>query len=210
MKILDQLDAFFAKQKEEEQKVFFILPLIVIGFIVYYFILPITTEILDESLRKNQELHSKINKKEMGINNFKNSIVRINNQRRILKIKIKKLSKVEVIMQNLLKKVQFLIFDLNRWAEIYNTIPTYVKNSNLLLLKLDNTLFLDDKNSNQNNNNQLVKLKMQIKIDVVGNFKNVVKFMNNFESRKDFVKIEFLKTDGMMNYLVINIYGAEL
>jgi hypothetical protein len=209
MKILDQLDTLFTTQKETEQQLFFILPLIIIGFIVYYFIFPITTDMLNKSLNKNQQLHRKINSKEMSIIRLKNSIARINKEGRILKVKIKELKKVEIVMNNLLKKVRYLIFNLKRWAEIYNTIPKYVKNSNLFLLKLDNVLFSNDK-KNSDKNNKIVNLKMQIKLDVIGNFKNVVKLMNNFESRKDFVKIESLKIDGVTNHLVINIYGTEL
>jgi hypothetical protein len=207
MKILDQLDTFFESQKETEQKVFFILPLIIIGFIVYYFIFPVTSDMLNNSINKNRKLNNDINTKKVSIMNVKNSIIKIKAKRRIVKLKIKKLKKIEIVMNNLLNQVKFLIFNLNRWADIYNTIPNYLKNSNLVLLKLDNVLSLDDKKTN---NNDIVNLKMQITLDVIGNFKNVVKLMNNFESRKDFVKIKSLKTDGLITHLVINIYGAEL
>jgi hypothetical protein len=207
MKILDQLDTFFESQKETEQKVFFILPLIIIGFIVYYFIFPVTSDMLNNSINKNRKLNNDINTKKVSIMNVKNSIIKIKAKRRIVKLKIKKLKKIEIVMNNLLNQVKFLIFNLNRWADIYNTIPKYLKNSNLVLLKLDNVLSLDDKKTN---NNDIVNLKMQITLDVIGNFKNVVKLMNNFESRKDFVKIKSLKTDGLITHLVINIYGAEL
>jgi hypothetical protein len=206
MKILDKLDAFFDSQKETEQKLTFFFPILIIGFIVYYFIFPITNDMFNNALHKNRQLNKVINSKQIHITRLKNSIINITKKRRILKIKIKKLEQTEIVMKKLLNKVKFLIFDLKRWAEIYNKIPKYVKDSNLLLLKLDNILFLNNKTTN----NQLVNLKMQISLQVIGNFKNVVKLMNSFEARKDFVKIKSLKTDGEMNYLTIDIYGAEL
>jgi hypothetical protein len=206
MKILDKLDAFFDSQKETEQKLTFFFPILIIGFIVYYFIFPITNDMFNNALHKNRQLNKAINSKQIHITRLKNSIINITKKRRILKIKIKKLEQTEIVMKKLLNKVKFLIFDLKRWAEIYNKIPKYVKDSNLLLLKLDNILFLNNKKTN----NQLVNLKMQISLQVIGNFKNVVKLMNSFEARKDFVKIKSLKTDGKINYLTIDIYGAEL
>ena len=206
MKILDQLDTFFATQKETEQKLTFLLPLIIIIFIVYYFIFPITDSMFNTSLNKNKQLNNSINSKKESIVRIRNSLIKIKKNERELKIKIKELIKTETIMHTLINKVKFLIFNLDRWAEIYNTIPKYVKNSNLLLLKLDNNLFLTDKK----NNDKLVNLKMQITLEVAGSFPNVVKFINTFEARKDLVRIVSLKTDGMITSVTINIYGAQL
>jgi len=206
MKILDQLDTFFATQKETEQKLTFLLPLIIIIFIVYYFIFPVTNNMFNTSLNKNKQLNNSINSKKESIVRIRNSLIKIKKNERELKIKIKELIKTETIMHTLINKVKFLIFNLDRWAEIYNTIPKYVKNSNLLLLKLDNNLFLTDKK----NNDKLVNLKMQITLEVAGSFPNVVKFINTFEARKDLVRIVSLKTDGMITSVTINIYGAQL
>lgn len=202
--ILDKLDKFFEAQKENEQKLFFLLPLIVIGFIVYYFVYPITDDMLSDSLNKNRNLINQINSKNSNILRVKNSIVRLKNAKHKLIIENKKLTVIQTKMQSLINRVKFLIFDLNRWANIYNTIPKYVKNNNLLLLKLDNKLFLDNKDT------KLITLKMQITVTVVGNFKNAVKLINSFEARKNFVKIISFKTDGVISSITINIYGAKL
>jgi cell division protein FtsL len=207
MKILDKLDKFFESQKESEQKIIFLLTAVIMFFIGYYFLYPNTDEMFDNIRQKNLKLNNEIYSKQQETMRIKNAIIKISKEKKDLERKIKELSKSEIIMKNLLEKVKFLIFNLNRWAEIYNTIPKYVSNSNLLLLKLDNELFLDDKSKKDN---KLVNLKMQLKLKVIGDFRNIVKLINIFESRKDLVKVVYLKTDGVVTFIVVNIYGAEL
>jgi len=201
--ILDKLDQFFETQKENEQKLFFVLPILLFGFIVYYFIYPVTDKILSDTLNHNKQLISQINTQQSNILKTKNLIVGVKRATNKLEIEEKELLKTKAIMEALKNRVKFLIFNLNRWAKIYNTIPNYVKNNNLLLLKLDNNLFLDKSDN-------LVSLKMQITLNVKGNFVDVLKLIHTFEARKDLVKVVSFTTDGVTSFITINIYGAQL
>jgi hypothetical protein len=205
-KRLEKLDNFLELQKENEQKVILLLPFILIPFLVYYFIFPITDNLQNDVSMENNQINNKINDKRNQIFQKTAKINLLNAKYIQIESKLKKAKQTEFVMRNLMEEVKFLIFDFNRWSNIYNSIPKYIKNNNLLLLKLDNELFLN-KITNKKN---LVNLKMSISLDVIGDFKNVVKLIHEFEEKKYIVKVESFKTNGIKSYIKINIYGAEL
>jgi hypothetical protein len=205
-KKLEQLDDFLNSQKENEQKAILFLPVILISFLVYYFVFPITNNLENEVSMENNQINNKINNKKNQIFKKTSQINMLNAKYIDIEKKLKKAEQAEFVMKNLMEEVKFLIFDFNRWSKIYNSIPKYIKDNNLLLLKLNNELFLNK----ITNKNKLVNLKMRISLDVIGDFKNVIKFIHEFEEKKYIVKIESFRTDGIKSSIKIDIYGAEL
>jgi len=205
-KKLAQLDDFLDSQKENEQKVILLLPFILIFFLVYYFVFPITDQLQNDVSIQSNQINTQRNNKQNQILKKTAQINRLNSKYLQLDSKLRKVKHTEFVMKNLMKQVKFLIFDFNRWATIYNSIPQYIKNNNLLLLKLDNELFLNEITKKSN----LVNLKMSITLDVIGDFKNVIKLINEFETKKYIVKVESFQTDGIKSSIKVNIYGAEL
>lgn len=229
LKFLDDIDEFFETQDENTQKIILILPLLVIGFLIFYFVFPMTDEMLKNSQNKNQSIKQNIKKNNDDILKYQRAIVSLNKDSKRFEQQIKVLLKTEKKMNILLDRIKFVIFNLDKWAKIYNTIPEYIKENNLVLLKLDNKVFMNNKilehkkndnKNNKNNNkknkkekkgndNKLVSLKMEITLKVAGDFKNVVRLINNFEARKDLVKITSFKTDGIISEITISIYGTK-
>ena len=205
-KKLAQLDDFLESQKENEQKVILLLPIILIFFLVYYFVFPITDQLQQNVSIKSKQINNQINNKQSQILKMNAQIRRLNNKYLQLDINLRKAKHAEFVMKNLMNQVKFLIFDFNRWAQIYNSIPKYIKNNNLLLLKLNNELFLNEITKKNN----LVNLKMSITLDVIGDFKNIIKLINEFETKKYIIKIDSFKTNGIKSHIKVNIYGAEL
>ena len=205
-KKLEELDNFLESQNDAEQKIIFLLPILIIGFVIYYFIFPITDELVTKTENENYQLKLQLNTKNNQIIQTINKMNRLNIDDSKLNIKINQLKKTEIIVKNLMDQVRFLIFNFNKWAKIYNSIPEYLKDNNLLLLKLDNELFLNEITKTK----KLVNLKMRINLEVLGDFKNVIKLINTFEAKKMIVKVEKFKTDGIKSNITIDIYGAEL
>jgi len=209
--ILNQLDEFFYKQKESERSVFFLLPFLLAGFLSYYFVYPVTDESLKNAENKKQILDNKIQTKKQ-----KNMGLEVSNKKIPISIKkitnaVKNMQNIQSRLSDLLNQIRFVVFDLNKWADIYNKIPQYVKQNNLMILKLDNQLFLEDIDKKKKTEvKNLVKLKMQVVIEVAGNFPDVVQFIRTFEGQRELVKIEKLETDGDVSKVTINIYGAEI
>ena len=205
-KKLEELDNFLESQNDAEQKIIFFLPILIIGFIMYYFIFPITDELVTKVENENYQLKLQLNTKNNQIMKTINTMNKLNIDDSTLTMKVNQLKKTEIIVKNLMEQVKFLIFNFNKWAKIYNSIPEYLKDNNLLLLKLDNELFLNEITKTK----KLVNLKMRINLEVLGDFKNVIKLINIFEAKKMIVKIEKFKTDGVKSNITIDIYGAEL
>jgi len=209
--ILNQLDEFFYQQKESERNVFFILPFLLAGFLSYYFVYPITDEALTTAINEKNSIESKIQKKKQENMGLKTANKRIPVKIKRIENEVKNMQSIQNRLSELLNNIRFVVFDLNKWAEIYNKIPQYIKDNNLMVLKIDNQLFLENSSvKNQKNVKDLVKLKMQIILEVAGNFPNVVRFIKTFEGQRELVKIEQLETDGEVSKITINIYGAEI
>jgi len=205
MNILDSLDKFFEEQKEQEQKLFMFLPVLLFGFLIYYFIYPITDENLNKAINSNQSLNKKIS-------NIKSNNITLRKQNakfsKILKVAnktLKELNTQKVELDTLLKKLQFLKFDLVKWADFYNTIPNLVKKHHLIVLRLDN-LILD----NNEHTDKLFQKKMEISIHTIGGFVNFIKFMNEFESKKELIKVRSLNIKSDEMFITLDIYGAKL
>jgi len=201
--ILDKLDSFLEKSKESEQKLFFLLPILIFGFLSYYFLYPINNTKLTEAINKNQNLNQKIEQ----ITN-KNNRLNTNNLRikKILKLadrKLAQLNKQKIEIETLTKKLVIFRFDLQKWADFYNNIPSLAKKYKLFIISLDN-IMLNPKEDN------LVQKKMEIKIDVYGDFVNFVKFINAFESQKELVEVKFIDIKENKMSVVFDIYGAKL
>jgi len=205
MNILDSLDKFFEEQKEQEQKLFMFLPVLLFGFLSYYFIYPITNENLNKATNSNQSLNKEIS-------DIKSNNIRLRKQNaefsKILKVAnktLKELNAQKVELDTLLKKLQFLKFDLVKWADFYNTIPNLVKKHKLIVLRLDN-LILD----NNENKDKLFQKKMEISIHTIGGFVKFIKFMNEFESKKELIKVKSLNIKSGEMFITLDIYGAKL
>jgi len=201
--ILDQLDNFLASQKESEQKLFFFLPILLFGFLSYYFLYPITDESLTNSINKNRSLKTNIQNVQNTNNKLKTNIIKIQKVIKKEDKKIAVLKKNKEELDKLLKQLMFLKFDLNKWSNFYNNIPNIAKQNHLVIESLQNDLTLDNKI-------KLINKKMTLTINVTGNFVDFIKFMNRFESKKEVVKIRSINMTGNNLIVVIDIYGAEL
>lgn len=202
-RILNQLDQFFNKQKESEQKLMFFLPLLLFGFISYYFVYPISDQALRHALSTNKNLKLEI------VNTKRNNTILMSNNaqiKRTLKVaeeKLKELRKSKEEIQKLVDRLSFLKFNLDKWGKLYNDIPSIAKKYHLTILKLDNTLSLEP-------NNKLIQKNMDILINVSGRFVDFIKFIHYFEAKKELVKITSIKIEKNKMLLRISIYGAKL
>ena len=203
MKILDQIDQFLDNQKENEAKLFFVLPILLFGFLSWYFIYPITDKGLNQSINKNNQLHNDINTYTNQIYNFKLGNANLNRKIYNIKNHIKQLNKEQMKYNELVKKLKFLRFDLVSWAKFYKNIPFLAKNHHIIIYQLDN-------NMNIKKTDKLVQKKMTITLQVTGSFINFVKFMMEFEKLKEFVKIVSIDMSANNMKLTIEIYGAQL
>jgi len=204
MNILNQIDEFLDQQKESEQKVFFFLPVLLFAFLSYYFIYPITDADLNKAIQKDKSLHKDISKIVLSNQRLTRENLTINNRIKQIDKEIKLLLTSQKKIDSLITKLSFLKFDLNKWAKFYNDIPTIAKKHHLIINFLQNSMMLDT------TTNDLVEKKMELIINVSGNFVDFLRFINTFESKKELVKVKYINIDGSKMLVVIDIYGAKL
>ena len=199
--LLDKFDDFLETQKKSEQIMLFLLPIMIFGFISYYFVYPVTNQLLKENQNKHYRYLQNIN--------------RLINQNRALQIAIVrdiKLLKssnknIQLLIENkkhfstLLSKLAFLKFNIKKWSEFYNKIPEIAKKHHLVILNLKNISY---------EQNSTISKKLSFDIKVTGNFVDFVKFINDFENQKEILKIDFFKLDKNFMRCVVNIYGIDL
>lgn len=201
--ILDQLDEFFEKQKKQEQQILFFVPLLVFGFLSFYFLYPITSSYLEDIEYNKDNLESKLSKVKSNISFLKmdnmrytSNIVNINNT-------LKHYKNQKIQTDELVAKLGFLRFNIDKWAKFYDEIPKLAKRYNIKLLSLENTFMLQ-------NTHQLVSRKIVLKIKASGNFIDFIKCLNQFETKKEFIKINYLDMKKDSLDIVIYVYGVEL
>jgi hypothetical protein len=203
-KILDNIDDFLNQQKESEAKVFFFLPVLIFGFLSYYFLYPITDQNLTNAKNQNQNLISKINTTKMTINSF-----RINNKKLIKDIKgiekeIVVLKQEKEKFESLIKDLGFLKFNLVEWSNFYHKIPDLASANRLTIMKLDNIMDLTG------DSEQLVQKKMTITVVLAGDFIRLVKFIYAFEKKKELIKVRKIDLSIGSMTVTFDIYGAKL
>jgi len=126
--ILDQLDNFFEQQKETEQKVFFFLPILLFGFLSYYFLYPITDENLNNALRTQQNLANNINSVKTENQNLRVSNTSLTNQIKQKNKELVVLNKQKVEVDNLIKKLSFLKFDIKNGQNFIMIFQKFLRN----------------------------------------------------------------------------------
>jgi hypothetical protein len=201
--ILDKLDSFLEKSKESEQKLFFLLPILIFGFLSYYFLYPITDRNLINAEHRQQQLTKKISSLEQTNLRLKNHNLKIMKILKIANVKLKKLHQQKDEVSSLVKKLSFLKFDLEKWGVLYNEIPTIAKNNKLIIMKLDNILKL-------NHSKKLIQENMVISMKVIGDFVHFIKLMHYFEAKKELLKVKSILMKKNEMDLTISIYGAQL
>ena len=207
MNILDQIDEFLNNQKESEAKLFFFLPILLFGFLSYYFLYPITDEDLNNALNTNKKLHSDINKLNAKINNLNRGNLGLKRNIVIEKKELKQLTQNKIKYDELVKNLKFLKFNLVEWAKFYNNIPVLARKHHIYIYKLDNIMYDVTKIKLKN---KLIQKKMTITISANGDFINFIKFMIEFEKLKKFVKITAINMTANDLKLTIDIYGTKL
>jgi len=201
--LLEKLDEFFAKQKKQEQQIIFFVPFLVFAFLSFYFIYPITSTYLEDIEYNTNDLNQRLTKLKNDINFLKTDNLKYTSQIANIENTLKHYQKQKLQTDGLVAKLGFLQFNIDKWAKFYDEIPKLAKKYNIKLLALENNFMLA-------NTHQLVSKKIVLKIRANGDFINFIKCLNEFERKKEFIKINFLDIKKNSLEIVIYVYGVEL
>jgi chromosome segregation ATPase len=215
-KMLNQLDKILEQKNPDEVKAYFFLPILIFGFISYYFIYPITDQKLEEATQQYNTLSEQISSTETDNNSLKGQINKIKRDIKVVNKDIAGLVADLNRSTGWVSEIQNLQFDFIRWISFYNDIPNIAKENHLKIVSITNSLYEDlvkkktqkrrnnKRKSKNNKNKKTTKAVVLPKVEpknvlvkelssflvVEGDFKDIVKFIYYLENRKSLLKVK--------------------
>jgi ribosomal protein L22 len=202
------LDRYFEGKSLKENIILFLIVASAITFLMFYIFFPKIYKL--EKKEKTSLQHNEKTLKELKVKKKA-----FNAQTKVLTNIIAKTEKENKILTNqnmffkdILNTLDIIVFKDKNWI---NYVQNIVKNANkkgLKILSLNTVHF--DKDKNLTKNNKPVVKKMEININLKGNFLNLLSYMYDYEKNKNLLKIENFNISEDNNYsLKISIYGER-
>jgi hypothetical protein len=189
---LEALDIYFAPKKESEKWVVILGVAAIIAYLGYAYLLPYTENLYNKSERSKKSIQKSITDnntylksitvggdREYYVKKFDNDIV--NKKQDIITIT----DKIKFIDANL-EKLSGMLFNQKSWSKFLNSITNKAEIQNVDLQYITNK-YVDEKTGSFGH-------VLEIGIGCVGEYKNIVKFMNELEQNvlvTDIFKTEF-------------------
>ena len=209
---LEKMDIYFAPKKESEKWLLILGVAVIIGYLAYTFLLPYTEDLYNGSERNKKSLQKKIVKN----NTYLNSITVDGNRNFYITkfdndIKVKKQSiantknKIKFIDTNL-EKLSDMLFNQKSWSTFINSITDKAEVQNVDLSYISNH-FAD--------NNGSFGHVLEIAVGCKGEYKSIVKFMNELEQNvlvTDIFKTEFALDENSSEIIAdihISVWGIN-
>ncbi|GAX87290.1 conserved hypothetical protein [Lebetimonas natsushimae] len=203
MKQKNFLDKFFENKTKKDILYIHIMTIFLIGFIIYYFIYPVSSSY--QIRQKNNYSHNmeKLNKLKIQKNTFTVQI--INLTKTIKKLSLKKISlhKQKLFFDDLVSLLDFAEFNKYKWANYVKNIVHDAKNEGLKLIDFKNELFND-------NNNTFINKKMDITVNIKGEYKNLIYYIYKYENTKELLRVNELNINEKGDYMIkFSLYGYK-
>jgi len=187
---LEELDAYFAPKKESEKWLIILGVAGIIAYLAYAYLLPYT----EKMYQKSETTRKSIEKSIVDNNTYLNSIT-VNGDRNFYvkkfdrdivrkKGNIVTLNKKIAFINENLEKLSDMLFNQKSWSRFLNSITDKAETQNVDIQYITNE-YVD--------NNGSFGYVLKIGLGCKGNYKGIVKFMNELEQ----------------NVLVTDIYGTK-
>jgi uncharacterized protein YoxC len=187
---LEALDAYFADKKESEKWVVILGVAGIIAYLAYALLLPYTEELYKKSESNRKSVEKSIKDSEIYLKSITQNGDRdfyVKKFNRDIKAKKKSnvlLTKQITFIDKNLEKLSDMLFNQKSWSKFLNSITNKAEVQNVDIQYINN---------NYVDNNGSFGYVLEIALGCKGNYKGIVKFMNELEQ----------------NTLVTDIYGTS-
>lgn len=203
MKHKNFLDKFFEQKNKKDILYIHIITIFLIGFVIYYFIYPISLSFKDIQRKTYNQNVQTLNKLKLQKNIFTVQIVNLTKTIKKLSLTKNALKKQKFFFDDLISLLDFAEFNKYKWAEYVKKIVYDAKNEGLKLINFKNTLYSDK-------NNEFINKKMDIIINIKGGFKNLISYLYKYENTKELLRINELKGNDKGEFMIkYSLYGYE-
>jgi hypothetical protein len=209
---LEELDVYFAPKKESEKWLMILGVAGIIGYLAYAYLLPYTEELYKKSERSKKSIQKSIvdnttylnsitvrGDREYYVKKFDNDIV--TKKENIVNLK----DKIKFINTNL-EKLSAMLFNQKSWSIFLNSITDRAERHNVDLQYITNSY-----ESHKGNFGHV----LEIGLGCQGDYKNIVKFMNELEQNvlvTDIFKTKFTSDNNGSNVnadIHISVWGIN-
>jgi len=206
----DKIDNYLKGKKSSELSLVFLMVFVTIGFIIYSSLFPVTEKILKKTKNSHKSIHSKLNQEKA----YLNSVTRNGDKNFIIKkmsLEVKKQKKLledtkyaNAYVDTKLKELSYLLFNDKNWAKFIDSIAFIGQKYGVEIALISNSFFEP--------NLQEIKQVLTVQINFNGEFKNILKFINELEESELVVDINNLNlesSDTITGTLDIAVWGMK-
>ena len=206
----DKIDNYLKGKKSSELSLVFLMVFVAIGFVVYSSLFPVTEKILKKTKNSHKSINSKLNQEKAYLNSVtrngdKNFVIKkmsleVNKQKQLLE----DTKYANAYVDTKLKELSYLLFNDKNWANFIDSIAFIAQKYGIEIALISNSFFEP--------NLQEIKQVLTVQINFNGEFKNILKFINELEESKLVVDINNLNlesSDTITATLDIAVWGMK-
>lgn len=204
--LFSQIDAFFQEKKESEVKMFYLIAVLLIAYLVYQFVYMETDKQLKETENKIVQIKQKVNTERNYLaqntpQRLKSLQALVQKKKQIFDDTLYKISYVD----NTLTELSYLLFDDENWAKFVDNIAALAKKYHVDIQEIGNKFY----------NPTFQKITHVVEIDVVSRakFTNLMKFINELEESPLVIDINEIKMskpdDKILSRFKIAVWGMK-
>jgi len=202
MKLIREIDNYFYEKSPKDTLMVYLMILLVIGFVVFYFLLPQAQKYRDKQLNTYNKTKTQLQTLQTKKNVLNTQIITLRKKIKNLTLEKAALKKQKDFYDELANLLDFVEFNQYKWGEFVKNLVINAKKEGLKVLGFSNQLFDEDKG--------LINKKMEINLRVRGEYKNLLYFIYQYEDIRDLLRIEDIKISKDRNFEVkFILYGYE-
>lgn len=206
----DKIDNYLKDKKSSELSLVFLMVFVTIGFIIYSSLFPITEKILKQTKNSYKNIQTKLNQEKA----YLNSVTRNGDKNFVIKKITQDLNTQKLILEDTkyanayvdtkLKELSYLLFNDKNWSKFLDSIAFNGQKYGIEIYLISNNFFEP--------NLQEIKQVLTVKVNFSGEFKNIIKFINELEESELVVDINNIKlesSDTISGSLDIAVWGMK-
>ena len=206
----DKIDNYLKTKKSSELSLLFLMAFVAIGFVIYYSVFPVTEKMLKRTQHAQKSIQSKLNQEKAYLrsvtrNKDRNFVIKkFQNEVKKQKQLLEDTKYANAYVDTKLKELSYLLFNDKNWAKFLDSITFIGQKYGIEIGLITNSFFEP--------NLQEIKQVLTVKINFNGEFRNVIKFINELEESKLVVDINNLKlesSDTITGSLDIAVWGMK-
>jgi len=204
MKRKNFLDKFFENKTKKDIVYIHLLTIFLIGFIIYYFIYPVSSAFKNNEEKKYSQNTQTLNNLIMQKNVYIAQIANLNKNIKKLSLTKNSLYKQKVFFDDLVSLLDFAEFNKYKWAEYVKNIVYDSKKEGLKLISFENNIY------NDKNISSFINKKMDINVFVKGEFKNLIYYLYKYENTKELLRVNEINASDKGEFMIkYTLYGYE-